>query len=180
MTGWDGERGEGETEWERSNGWKRRGEGKRGTRDALSQGELLSFFVAALQKDRTKERNAREPGPGPFRGQFENPFRSVRDLFVYARNTRRSPLSSQPIRSRYHFTWPGGEEEAQRGVRNTRTHPQGRREEEAREILDPTIVVSRRPSCLPPFRRRTPTETMSHDLYASGERFLNLPRFGVS
>lgn len=108
MTGWDGERGEGETEWERSNGWKRRGEGKRGTRDALSQGELLSFFVAALQKDRTKERNAREPGPGPFRGQFENPFRSVRDLFVYARNTRRSPLSSQPIRSRYHFTWPGG------------------------------------------------------------------------
>lgn len=57
MTGWDGERGEGQTEWE--SGYKGRGEegeGKRGTRDALSQGELLSFFVAALQKDRTKER----------------------------------------------------------------------------------------------------------------------------
>ena len=40
-------------------------EGERGTRDALSQGELLSFFVAALQKDRTKERRNGRENRGP-------------------------------------------------------------------------------------------------------------------
>lgn len=67
-----------------------------------------------------KKIGQRNETPGPFRDQFENPFRSVRDLFVYARNTRRSPLSSQPIRSRYHFTWPGGRERRRSVVPVTR------------------------------------------------------------
>lgn len=134
------------------------------------------LFKKIGQRNETRENR----GPGRFAASLRTPF-APSATSLSTRATRVDLLSPRSLLGVVIISpGRGGEEEAQRGVRNTRTHPQGRREEEAREILDPTIVVSRRPSCLPPFRRRTPTETMSHDLYASGERFLNLPRFGVS
>lgn len=95
-------------------GWRTRGgtdrvgeqqwveEKRRGTRDALSQGELLSFFVAALQKDRTKERRNERESRGPETGRFatslRTPFTRPRPLCLRAQHARVPRIHTRPWR----------------------------------------------------------------------------------
>lgn len=132
MTGWDGERGEGGTEWESSGMGGREEERNERVREAhetlclkasCSPSSWRLFKKIGQRNDETNARTG-DQRRAPFRDQFENPFHSSATS-LSTRATRSDPsdthapvqdplslsLSSQPIRSRYHFTSSREEEE---------------------------------------------------------------------